>query len=80
MAQATASWAATLGLVSVPGSEPLFRDRMETAHLNGEPQVWHDCDYQVMTNSPPFGEQLELVERIDGFGGDLPLPGHQQRR
>lgn len=32
-----ATWAATQGLKAVPGSEPLFRDRMEAAHLNGDP-------------------------------------------
>lgn len=32
-----ATWAAVQGLTAVPGSEPLFRDRMEAAHLNGDP-------------------------------------------
>ncbi len=32
-----ASSAARHGLKAVPGSEPLFRDRMEAAHLNGDP-------------------------------------------
>jgi DNA-binding SARP family transcriptional activator len=32
-----ATWAAIHGLKAVPGSEPLFRDRMEAAHLNGDP-------------------------------------------
>ena len=34
---ALATWAATKGLMAVPGSEPLYRDRMEAAHLNGDP-------------------------------------------
>jgi hypothetical protein len=34
---ALATWAATQGLMAVPGSEPLYRDRMEAAHLNGDP-------------------------------------------
>lgn len=33
----TAAWAAMQGLKAVPGSEPLYRDRMEAAHLNGDP-------------------------------------------
>lgn len=33
----TANWAVTQGLTAVPGSEPLYRDRMEAAHLNGDP-------------------------------------------
>ena len=32
-----ANWAAARGLLAVPGSEPLYRDRMEAAHLNGDP-------------------------------------------
>jgi hypothetical protein len=32
-----ATWAAMQGLKSVPGSEPLYRDRMEAAHLIGDP-------------------------------------------
>lgn len=32
-----ATWAAMQGLKAVPGSEPLFRDRMEAAHLSGDP-------------------------------------------
>lgn len=34
-----ANWAAMQGLKAVPGSEPLFRDRMEAAHLNGDPST-----------------------------------------
>lgn len=32
-----AMWAAARGLLAVPGSEPLYRDRMEAAHLQGDP-------------------------------------------
>lgn len=41
----------------------------------GNAKVWHDRDYRVMTNSPTFDKQLEQLERVEGFGGDLPLPG-----
>lgn len=41
----------------------------------GKPQVYHSRDYQVMTNSPTYDKQLELVKQIDGLGGDKPLPG-----
>lgn len=44
-------------------------------YLDGTPGVWHDRAYTVMTNSPPFAEQLERVGRIEGLGGDEPLPG-----
>ncbi len=32
-----ATWSALQGLKAVPGSEPLYRDRMEAAHLAGDP-------------------------------------------
>jgi len=34
-----ATWAAMQGLKAVPGSEPLYRDRMEAAHLAGDPSA-----------------------------------------
>ncbi|MEU9853980.1 linear amide C-N hydrolase [Streptomyces sp. NPDC047974] len=43
--------------------------------LDGEPRIHHDRSYTVMTNSPPFDEQLEHLKRYEGFGGELPLPG-----
>ncbi len=44
-------------------------------YLDGTPTIWHDRKYQVMTNSPSFGEQLELLAQIDVFGGAKTLPG-----
>jgi penicillin V acylase-like amidase (Ntn superfamily) len=44
-------------------------------YIDGEPHIWHDRSYAVMTNSPPFAEQLERLREIKGFGGDRPLPG-----
>ncbi|MET3861841.1 penicillin V acylase-like amidase (Ntn superfamily) [Dietzia sp. 2505] len=44
-------------------------------YIDGEPHIWHDRSYTVMTNSPPFAEQLERLHEITGFGGDRPLPG-----
>lgn len=44
-------------------------------YTDGKPQVYHDRGYKVMTNSPTFDEQLELVKVYDGLGGDRPLPG-----
>jgi two-component SAPR family response regulator len=32
-----ANWAASRGLLAVPGSEPLVRDRMQAAHIHGDP-------------------------------------------
>jgi len=44
-------------------------------YIDGEPKVWHDREYLVMTNSPTFDQQLEELKEIEGFGGDRPLPG-----
>lgn len=44
-------------------------------YVDGTPTVYHSRDHKVMTNSPTFDKQLELVKRIEGLGGDAPLPG-----
>lgn len=44
-------------------------------YIEGKLQVYHSRDYKVMTNSPTFDKQLELVKQIQGLGGDKPLPG-----
>lgn len=41
----------------------------------GKPKVYHSRDYRVMTNSPTYDQQLELVKTISGLGGDQPIPG-----
>lgn len=44
-------------------------------YIDGEMEVHHSPDYRVMTNSPKYDEQLALLSRIEGFGGEAPLPG-----
>lgn len=44
-------------------------------YINGRAKIYHSADYHVMTNSPPYDQQLELLERWEGLGGDQPLPG-----
>lgn len=44
-------------------------------YTDGTPKVYHGREYQVMTNSPTFDKQLELVKEVEGLGGDKPLPG-----
>lgn len=44
-------------------------------YVDGTPSVYDSRDYKVMTNSPSFDKQLELVKQIEGLGGDKPLPG-----
>ena len=50
-------------------------DSAVVEYLDGTPQVWHDRSYTVMTNSPPFREQLERADEIEGLGGTKPLLG-----
>ncbi|WP_395309491.1 linear amide C-N hydrolase [Mycobacterium sp. AMU20-3851] len=44
-------------------------------YIDGKAKVYHGRDYRVMTNSPTFDQQLELVKAFDGLGGSNPLPG-----
>eukprot|EP00670_Eutreptiella_braarudii_P005524 CAMPEP_0174284830 /NCGR_PEP_ID=MMETSP0809-20121228/6845_1 /TAXON_ID=73025 ORGANISM="Eutreptiella gymnastica-like, Strain CCMP1594" /NCGR_SAMPLE_ID=MMETSP0809 /ASSEMBLY_ACC=CAM_ASM_000658 /LENGTH=406 /DNA_ID=CAMNT_0015380473 /DNA_START=15 /DNA_END=1235 /DNA_ORIENTATION=+ len=43
--------------------------------IEGKLHVYHDKKAVVMTNDPPYDQQLKLLRRYEGFGGDLPLPG-----
>ncbi|MCY0922507.1 linear amide C-N hydrolase [Streptomyces sp. H27-G5] len=51
------------------------RDSAVIEFLDGKPRVHHDRTYTVMTNCPPFDQQLEHLKRYEGFAGALPLPG-----
>jgi choloylglycine hydrolase len=44
-------------------------------YIGGKPRVHHGKEYTVMTNSPPYDEQLKNLRQFKGFGGDKPLPG-----
>ena len=44
-------------------------------YSGGQPVVYHSPEYRVMTNSPTYDKQLEMVKNFGGFGGDQPLPG-----
>ncbi|MFF0814353.1 linear amide C-N hydrolase [Rhodococcus sp. NPDC003318] len=50
-------------------------DSLVIEHIDGRVRLHHDRSFTVMTNSPPYDEQLELRKRYTGFGGTLPLPG-----
>lgn len=47
-------------------------------YLEGKITIHHGRDYTVMTNSPPFDQQLENITKYEGFGGSEPLPGTTQ--
>jgi len=43
--------------------------------LDGELLIHHGPQYTVMTNSPPYDEQLVLLKQYEGLGGKKPIPG-----
>jgi choloylglycine hydrolase len=43
--------------------------------LDGELHIHHGPQYTVMTNSPPYEEQLVLLKQYEGLGGSKPIPG-----
>ena len=47
-------------------------------YINGKPVIHHDRNYTVMTNDPPFEQQLSNLKQYEGFGGNKPLPGTTQ--
>jgi choloylglycine hydrolase len=55
--------------------EDVSGDSAIVEYIGGKPRIWHDRRYTVMTNSPPYAEQLERLREIEGFGGARPLPG-----
>ncbi|PSR69751.1 choloylglycine hydrolase [Nocardia sp. MDA0666] len=50
-------------------------DSVILEYIGGELNIFHSRDYLVMTNSPTYDKQLELVKNFEGLGGDAPLPG-----
>lgn len=44
-------------------------------YIDGKLDIYHSREYQVMTNSPTYDKQLELVKKYKDLGGDDPLPG-----
>ncbi len=44
-------------------------------YINGKPEISHDRKYTVMTNSPPFEQQLANLRQYKVFGGSRELPG-----
>lgn len=44
-------------------------------YIGGRPVIHHNRDYQVMTNSPTYDEQLALNKYWEDIGGTVMLPG-----
>jgi choloylglycine hydrolase len=47
-------------------------------YLDGKPKIHHGRQYTIMTNDPPYDEQLALLAKIDFSqpGQDTPVPGN----
>lgn len=58
-----------LGLDDATGDSAIIE------YVDGQARIYHSKDYRVMTNSPTFDQQLELVKKFEGLGGDDPIPG-----
>lgn len=43
--------------------------------IGGQMKVYHGAEYTVLTNDPPFDQQIPNLWRYQYFGGDLTLPG-----
>jgi penicillin V acylase-like amidase (Ntn superfamily) len=50
-------------------------DSMLVEYQHGRPNIHHDRHIAVMTNSPSFPDQFELLHHYQGFGGEAALPG-----
>ncbi|MFB2880707.1 linear amide C-N hydrolase [Floridanema aerugineum] len=44
-------------------------------YIDGKLNIYHDRKYQVMTNSPPYDQQLALNQYWEQIGGTTMLPG-----
>lgn len=44
-------------------------------YIGGKVKIHHGREYTVMTNSPTYDQQLELLKQLESFGGSKPLPG-----
>lgn len=58
-----------LSLSDATGDSAIFE------YIGGELQIHHSHDYQVMTNSPVFDQQLALNKYWEEIGGLIMLPG-----
>lgn len=43
--------------------------------MDAKMDIYHGQQCQILTNLPPFPEQLDNLKNYEVYGGDLPLPG-----
>ena len=58
-----------LSLSDASGDSAIFE------YINGKLVIHHSRDYQVLTNSPTFDQQLAITSYWQGIGGNVMLPG-----
>jgi penicillin V acylase-like amidase (Ntn superfamily) len=58
-----------LALNDATGDSAIFE------YIGGEMKIYHNRKYTVMTNEPPFEEQLKNLQQYEGLGGTKPIPG-----
>lgn len=58
-----------LSLSDASGDSAMFE------YINGKLVIHHSRDYQVLTNSPSFDQQLAINTYWQGIGGNVMLPG-----
>lgn len=44
-------------------------------YINGKIVIYEGKEYKVLTNQPPYDQQLANLKKYKGFGGDLVIPG-----
>lgn len=74
MASVDTSHGRKLGTVHLALSDK-SGDTAVIEYIDGQLKVYHDASYTVMTNSPPFNQQLAALKQYKGFGGNQNLPG-----
>ena len=51
-------------------------------YVNGQPKIYHNRNYTIVTNDPPYSEQLALLRKMEAdhaflpASRDFPLPGN----
>lgn len=50
-------------------------DSVVVEFIDGKANIFHGPQYTVLTNSPPYSEQLKNLKQYQGFGGSKSMPG-----
>ena len=58
--------------------EDMTGDSAIVEYINGKPKIYQGREYRVMTNDPPYGQQLAHMEKFDFTNAtrETPLPGN----